>query len=128
MRRQCNVFIIQIRNYGGVRMRLRRIMSMTVLLIIPLILFAILLTPYDRWNRNYLVHRYGCGCNFDSFNANDFTKLFWLFVSVCATVWSVFMSKLIPKNRKWLRVAYVLLMWQVCLMISYHYSHMLKWL
>ena len=63
----------------------------------------------------------------DSFNANDFTTLFWLFVSVCVTVFSVFLSKLIPKEKFWFRILYIVGMLLISLLIAYRFRQMMMW-
>ncbi len=108
----------------------------TVILLLPLLLFVILLVPYSWVNQRFLVEWFGCGCPVidangeavpDSFNANDVTLLFWLFVSVCTTVISVFLSKRILRDEKWQRVLYVLGVLVISLLISYRFYQMMMW-
>ena len=63
-------------------------------LLTPILLFAILLIPYSLVNQYFIVDWLGCGCPVideagnmveNNFNANDFTALFWLFISYLQT-------------------------------------------
>ena len=106
------------------------------ILLTPILLFAILLVPYSFLNQYLIVDLLGCGCPVideagnmveNSFNANDFTALFWLFISVCVTVISVFLSKIISKEKVWLRVLYVIGMLLISLLITYQFYQMMMW-
>ena len=107
------------------------------MLLAPLLLFAILFIPYGWLNSAVIVKVFGCGCPqinevgemiYPKFNANDFTLLFWLVVSVCITVISVFLSiKKIPSNKKWLRIIYVVSMFAVSVIISYGLYQLTMW-
>lgn len=105
-------------------------------LIAPLFSFAILLIPYSWANQTFIVEWFGCGCPkvdefgnivHPNFNANDFTALFWLFVTICVTVASVFLSKKITKEKMWLRIFYVAGMLALSLFISYQFIQMMMW-
>ena len=70
-------------------------------LLTPILLFAVLFVPYSLVNQHFIVDWLGCGCPVidtagnmveNNFNANDFTALFWLFVSACVTALSAFLS------------------------------------
>ena len=107
-----------------------------VVLVAPLLLFAVLLIPYSWANHQFIVEWFGCGCPVvdelgnivqPDFNANDFTALFWLFVSVCATTISVFLSKRLPKEKRWLRVLYIVGMFVAALLISSLFCQMMMW-
>ena len=107
-----------------------------VILLTPLLLFAILLVPYSWVNEQFVVNWLGCGCpeidefgNIieNNFNANDFTALFWLFVSVCVTAVSVLLSKMIPRKKLWLRVLYVICIFLTSLLISYKFCQIMMW-
>ncbi len=113
-----------------------KLMKKAGLLISPLFLFAILLIPYSWANQQFIVDWLGCGCPVinelgnmveNNFNANDFTALFWLFISVCVTVISVFLSKRIPREKLWLRVLYIIGMLVISLFISYQFIQMMLW-
>lgn len=106
------------------------------LLLAPILLFFILFFPYIWLNNTFLVDLFGCGCpkldeagNLlpNQFNANDFTRLFWLFISVCVTAISAFQSKRIPKERQWLRIVYIAGMLALSLLIASHFSRLLMW-
>ena len=107
------------------------------MLLAPLLLFAILFIPYGWLNSAVIVKVFGCGCPqineagemiYPKFNANDFTLLFWLVVSVCITVISVFLSiKKIPSDKKWLRIIYVVSMFVISVIISYGLYQLTMW-
>jgi len=110
--------------------------KMIAILLTPLLLFAILLVPYSLVNQHFIVDWLGCGCPVidesgnmveNNFNANDFTALFWLFISICVTAISVFLSKRIQKEKMWFRVLYILGMFFVSLLISYQFCQMMMW-
>ena len=76
-------------------------------LLTPLLVFVILFIPYHWANQQFIVEWLGCGCPIidesgnmieNYFSANDFTAIFWLLVSTCTTVISVFLSKKILKE------------------------------
>ena len=105
-------------------------------LITPILLFAILLVPYSLANQHFIVDWLGCGCPVtdeagniveNNFNANDFTALFWLFISICVTAISVFLSKRIPKEKMWFRVLYIVGMILISLLITYQFCQMMMW-
>lgn len=107
-----------------------------LILISPVLLFAVLLVPYSWANQAFIVDWLGCGCPkvdelgniiHPDFNANDFTGLFWLFVSLCVTGISVFFSRKIPKDKLWIRVLYIVGMLAVSLLISYQFYQMMMW-
>ena len=110
--------------------------KMMAILLTPLLLFAILLVPYSLVNQHFIVDWLGCGCPVideagnmveNNFNANDFTALFWLFISICVTAISVFLSKRIQKEKMWFRVLYILGMFLVSLFITYQFCQMMMW-
>ena len=110
--------------------------KMIAILLTPLLLFAILLVPYSLVNQHFIVDWLGCGCPVideagnmveNNFNANDFTALFWLFISICVTAISVFLSKRIQKEKIWLRVLYVVGMLLLSLLITYQFYQMMMW-
>ncbi len=104
-------------------------------LLTPLLLFVILFLPYKLLNGEVIVKVFGCGCPqidengeivYAAFNANDFTALFWIFVSVCVTVISAFLS--VGKiSKKWLRAVYVMGMLGISLVISYCFCQIMMW-
>ena len=107
-----------------------------VILLTPILLFAVLFVPYSLANQHFIVDWLGCGCPtmdeygnmiYSDFNANDFTALFWLFVSACVTVISVFLSMKIPKEKMWLRVLYIVGMFAVSLLITYQFCQIMMW-
>ena len=110
--------------------------KMIAILLTPLLLFAILLVPYSLVNQHFIVDWLGCGCPVidesgnmveNNFNANDFTASFWLFISICVTAISVFLSKRIQKEKMWFRVLYILGMFLVSLLIAYQFCQMMMW-
>jgi len=63
----------------------------------------------------------------NNFSANDFTALFWLFISICVTVISSFLSKRIPKEKMRFRVLYIAGMLLISLFITYYFCQMMMW-
>ena len=110
--------------------------KMMAILLTPLLLFAILLVPYSLVNQHFIVDWLGCRCPVideagnmveNNFNANDFTALFWLSISICVTAISVFLSKRIQKEKMWFRVLYILGMFLVSLFITHQFCQMMMW-
>ena len=113
-----------------------KLIKKIAVLVAPLLLFAALLIPYSWVNQQFIVEWFGCGCPVldefgnmveNNFNANDFTALFWLFISICTTVISVLLSKRILKEMMWLRVVYIVGMLVVSLFITYQFCQMMMW-
>ena len=113
-----------------------KIVKKIAILIAPLLLFAILLIPYSWFNQQFVVEWFGCGCPVldaegnlveNNFNANDFTLLFWCFVSALTTIFSAIFSKNILKDKKWLRALYVICTLLISLFISYSFYQMMMW-
>ena len=113
-----------------------KLIKKIAVLVAPLLLFAVLLIPYSWANQQFIVEWFGCGCPVldefgnmveNNFNANDFTALFWLFVSICTTVISVLLSKRILKETMWLRVLYIVGMLVASLFVSYQFYQMMMW-
>lgn len=113
-----------------------RSIKKTAVLFSPILLFVVLFVPYDLLNQHFIVDWLGCGCPtvdeygnmiYSNFNANDFTALFWLFVSACVIAISVFLSRRIPKEKMYFRVLYIVCMLAVSLVISYQFCQIMKW-
>ena len=111
-------------------------MKTIAILLTPLLLFAILFIPYSLANQHFIVDWLGCGCPVideagnmveNNFNANDFTALFWLVISVCVVAISVFLSKKIQKEKMWFRVLYIVGMLLISLVITYQFCQMMMW-
>ena len=115
----------------------KSVIKKILILLLPLLLFFILLVPYSYVNSEIIVDWLGCGCPkvdaetgemiHDYFSANDFTACFWLAVSLCVTVASVFLTKLLSKNKVWLKILYVILMLAVSLLFSYLFILIMMW-
>lgn len=108
-----------------------KVIKKLAVLIAPLLLFAVMLVPYGWTNRD-IVEWLGCeGLIIDNFgnlvennfSAKDFTVLFWLFISICVTGVSVFLSKRIPREKIWLRILYITGMLLISLLISHQISY-----
>ena len=113
-----------------------KIVKNAAVLISPLLSFAVLLVPYSWAHQAFIVDWFGCGCPkvdelgniiHPDFNANDFTALFWLFITLCVIVTSVFLSKKIPKEKIWLRILYIVGMFAVSLFVTYQFTQMMMW-
>lgn len=103
-------------------------------LISPLLIFFVLFVPYSIVNREFVVEWFGCGCPkvdelgniiHPDFNANDFTALFWLFVSACVTAIAAFLAKGLKKAP--LKVLYITSVFLISLLISYCFMQALMW-
>ena len=106
------------------------------LLLTPILLFFVLVVPYSILNQEILVDVFGCGCpKIDEngemiesyFNANDFTTLFWLFVAIASTIGSIFLAKLIPHEKFWLRIVYIVATLAISLFIAYTFRQGMMW-
>ncbi len=113
-----------------------KLIKKMAILISPLLLFAVLLVPYSWANQHFIVEWLGCGCPIidefgnmveNNFNANDFTALFWIFISICATAVSVLLSKKILREKRWLKVLYIIGILLISLLISYQFCQMMMW-
>ena len=113
-----------------------KLIKKVAVLVSPLLLFAVLLIPYSWANQQFIVEWFGCGCPVldefgnmveNNFNANDFTTLFWLFISICATAISVLLSKRKPKEKMWLRILYIVGIFLVSLLITYQFRQIMMW-
>ena len=111
-------------------------MKKILLLTLPLLLFAILVIPYQWVNQQFLVDWFGCGCpqldewgNMveNNFNANDFTIIFWLFISLCATALAMLFSKKVLANKTWHRVLYVGGIFVLSVVITYLLYQAMMW-
>ena len=111
-------------------------MKKTLILLAPLLIFAILVIPYSILNSEVIVERFGCGCpQVDEygnvyeprFNANDFTACFWGTVTLIVTVISGFLSSKIIKNKLWLKLLYVFCMLCASLYISCSFCQLMMW-
>lgn len=113
-----------------------KLVKKMAVLITPLLLFAVLLIPYSWANQQFIVEWLGCGCPVidefgnmveNNFNANDFTALFWLFISICATVISILLSKRMLREKLWLRILYIIGIFLISLLIDYQFYQMMMW-
>ncbi|MBO5892619.1 MAG: hypothetical protein J6Q30_07935 [Oscillospiraceae bacterium] len=103
-------------------------------LVLPLFLFPIWYIPYSWLNKNYIVNWFGCGCPVTdefgnavsaSFNANDFTALFWGVIALCTTILSVVFSKKLLNGR--LRILYIVGVLAVSLLLAYWFTQTMLW-
>ena len=113
-----------------------KLIKTIAILLAPILLFAVFIVPYSLVNQHFIVDWLGCGCPIldeagnmveNNFNANDFTILFWLFISICVTVISVFLSKRIPKEKTWLKILYIVAMLLTSLLIAYRFYILMMW-
>ena len=113
-----------------------KMLKKIAVLVAPLLLFVVLLVPYSWANQQFIVEWLGCGCPVidefgniveNNFNANDFTALFWLFISICVTAVSVWFSKRIPREKVWLRALYIIGMFLISLLLTYQFCQMMMW-
>lgn len=112
-------------------------MKKIIILALPLLLFFVLVVPYSYVNSEFIVDWLGCGCPQvdaetgeiveNNFNANDFTQLFWLFITACVTAISAFLTRLLPEGKTWIKILYVLGMLITSLVISYLFIQSMMW-
>ena len=111
-------------------------MKKLLVLIVPLLIFAILVIPYSILNNEVIVDLLGCGCpqvdeygniHESQFNANDFTACFWGTVTIIATIVSGFLSTKVIKKKLWLKLLYVLCVLAASLCISYFLCQSMMW-
>ena len=102
------------------------------LLVTPFLLFQIFRVPYAWLHENCFVKWLGCPYflsdafdNFftSAFNAVHLAALFWLFVAVCTTAISVVLSGKVVKDKKWLRVLYIVGMLLTSLLVACRYFY-----
>ena len=107
-------------------------MKKIIVMLSPLLIFAILFIPYSWANSEYIVEWLGCGCPTvdefgnvieNNFNANTFTAIFWSFVALCSTAISVRISK----EMGWLKVLYVPFMFAASCFIAYQFYIIMLW-
>lgn len=115
---------------------MKRKIRLILLLSLPLLSFFVLVIPYQYLNSAFIVEWLGCGCPIvdefgnmieNDFDANDFTRIFWSAITVLATVASVFLSKLIPKEKKWLRIVYVISVLVASVAVSAIFCQSMMW-
>ena len=99
-----------------------------------LLLFPLLFIPYHLLNSAVIVKWLGCGCpqidefgNLvpNSFNANDFTRLFWTGIALIVLLLSFFAMKYLHK-RYW-KVLYILSILFISLFFIYFFSIFMQW-
>ena len=94
-------------------------------LVLPIVVFMVLYIPYSFLNSRLIVNWLGCGCN-SGFNANDFTRLFWIFASVCTAVISFFTSKK-HLSKAWMRGIYAICILLITLYLSIPFCRSMMW-
>ena len=108
----------------------------TSILVSPLLFLVVFVVLYSWVNQQFIVKWLGCGCPVidefgnlvkNSFNANDFTALFLLFISICTIAISVLFSKRIPKEKMWIRILYIIYILLTSLFISYQFYQLMLW-
>ncbi len=112
-------------------------LKLVALMLSPLLLFAVLAPLYGWLNSELIVDIFGCGCPqineqgeiiHPSFNANDFTAIFWCVITLCVTAIAVFIAiKKIPRQKMWLRAVYIMGMVAVSLLITYYLYQTMMW-
>ena len=106
-------------------------------LISPILVFPVLYVPYALLNSKILLDWLGCGCPIikvdasgemiqNSFNANDFTRIFWFVIAVVVTVLSWVLSKNILK-KKWVRAVYTAGMFVASIFVMYWFVRSMMW-
>lgn len=101
--------------------------------LLPFLLFALVVWPYQYLNETVLVEVFGCGCpQIDengnaiesAVNANDITAVFWLVIAILVTIIAAILARRLP--RRWLRIMYVLGVFLLSLAMAQElYRHMM---
>ena len=108
----------------------------TLILLLPLLLFAILFVPYSLVNQYMIVDWLGCSCPIvdgagniveNHFNANDFTAVFWSVIAILVVIVSAFLSKRILNENPRLRYLYIIVMLSISLVIAYQFCRSMAW-
>lgn len=102
-----------------------KLLKKVACLVFPLVIFIAGYIPYSFINSQFIVNWFGCGCN-PGFNANDFTKLFWIVFSICVTVISFFVSRQ-HLSKVWMRAIYVIAILAVTLGLSVPFCLSMMW-
>ena len=106
------------------------------LLASPLLLFVLLAYPYNILNSEIIVEWLGCGCPVastdgilitSSFNANDFTALFWSIIALISTAISIPLSKKILADKKWVRIVYIAGIFVISVYCAFFLFHSMMW-
>lgn len=99
-----------------------------------ILLFPLLFIPYSYLNSAVIVKWLGCGCPqideygnviISSFNANDFTRLFWAVIALIVLIISLFAMKHIHKGH--LKALYILSILCICFFFIYFFSLFMQW-
>lgn len=107
-------------------------MKKVVKLFWQLTILPILYVPYRILNETVLINILGCGCPTDSvdvareiIDANDFTKLFFTFVSIAIIVISVYKVKNISKVS--FKVIYMVSIVCICIFVANIFCQSMMW-
>ena len=106
------------------KLNMKRLFSLSWQFLIPIILYL----PYRKLNETVFVKWFGCSCpRIDAngnilyhFNANDFSKIFWLTVCLILILISIISSRKIamPNRILYLLLAIVVSIWMSFLFLS----------
>ena len=106
------------------------------ILLLPILLFFVVVTPYSYLNREVIVDRFGCGCPQideagnvieNEFNANTVTAVFWLSVAAAVTLISFFLSRRYLRDYRIIRLLYMLAVVMLSLFISFRFTEAMMW-
>ena len=118
-----------------VRSKNKRLQKAAIL-VSPFLLFQILRVPYAWLHENCFVKWLGSPYfltdAFDNFFSSAFhavhlAALFWLFIAIFTTAISVILSGKVLKDKKWLRVLYIVGMLLVSLFVAHRYFCITLW-
>lgn len=93
-------------------------------LILPVVTPILLFAPYSFVNQLFLVEWLGCGC-VPSFNANDFTALFWGVTGILSVGAAILMSHRISVRAA--KIAYILCIAATMVYICNLFNRVLMW-
>ena len=118
------------------RKKMTRSVKIFCILLLPILLFFLLVTPYNYINREFIVDWLGCGCpqvdadgnvRENYFSANSFTAIFWLSVAAAVTVISFFLSRRLIYEYKVIRLLYMLAVIMLSVFISLRFTESMMW-
>lgn len=117
-------------------MDIKKTVKAAIALLSPILLFPVLIAPYQWFNRNVLIGWLGCGHNItiidgkyhrSFFTANDFTACFCLLMIATINALSFFLAKHFLKDKPKLRVVYVVCVASLSIVFARSFFRSMLW-